>query len=655
MWVPGCATGEEAYSIAILLREHMEGLKQEFKLQVFATDIDNNAIETARTGIYPESIAVDVSPERLRRFFTKQENSYQVTKAVRDTVVFAEQNVIKDPPFSRLDLISCRNLLIYMEGDLQKRLLPLFHYALRKDGYLFLGSSESIGGATDLFAVVNRRRKLYRRKGAAPHQDPGIEMAVAPFPLVTRAAGKTASGVTERVPSSRELTERMLLDEYAPACVLVSEKGEGLYFHGNTGRYLKPPEGEANWNILGLARDGLQLDLSTALRKVATGKKPLRFEKVKVKTNGDTQLINLVVKPVSEPSLHGVAMIVMFEDIAATDAQAPDHQSVPSGASDQRAVELEHELRSTREYLQTTIEELETSNEELKSANEELQSSNEELQSTNEELETSKEELQSVNEELATVNVEHEVKLDELSKANNDMANLLASTDVGTIFLDNQLCIQRFTPAVKRLVNLIQSDVGRPLSDITINLVEENLVADATEVLDTLTPSETEVRTKQGHWYSARIRPYRTTDNIIDGAVITFIDITEQKEVHHKLLTLSQAVEQSPNSVIITDTEGKIEYVNPYFVRQSGFSAAEAVGKKVNIIKSGETPAAVFKDMWQTIKRGRAWAGEIRNRRKDGTLYADRVSIYPVVEDEGKVMHFVGIQTELSDESDDQP
>jgi two-component system CheB/CheR fusion protein len=230
------------------------------------------------------------------------------------------------------------------------------------------------------------------------------------------------------------------------------------------------------------------------------------------------------------------------------------------------------------------------------------------------------------------------------------MANLLASTDVGTIFLDNQLCVQRFTPAVTRLVNLIQTDVGRPLSDITINLADQNLVADTTTVLDTLTPTETEVRTPEGHWFSARIRPYRTLDNIIEGAVITFIDITEQKRVHQQLQTLSQAVEQSPNSVIITDTRGTIEYVNPYFVRQTGYTAQEAVGRKVNIIKSAETPAAVFKDMWQTIKRGSIWLGEVRNRRKDGAVYSERVSIYPVLDHGGKLTHYVSIQSEIKDD-----
>ena len=327
IWVPGCATGEEAYSLAILLRETLEELKQEYKLQVFATDIDSNAIETARSGIYPESIAVDVSPERLRRFFSKQENSYQVTKTIRDSLIFAEQNVIKDPPFSRLDLVSCRNLLIYLEGELQKRLMPLFHYALRRDGYLFLGSSETIGEATDLFSVVDRKWKIFRRKGVAMPQGAGRELSLAPFPLDLGEPRRAREAMPVQAPNSREITERMLLDDYAPACVLVSEKGEGLYFQGDTGRYLKPPSGEANWNILGLAREGLRLDLGTALRKVAAQKKSIRYENVKVKTNGDIQLINLTVKPAPELPGQAKAMLVVFEDIE------PDRQGRAGGAS----------------------------------------------------------------------------------------------------------------------------------------------------------------------------------------------------------------------------------------------------------------------------------------------------------------------------------
>ena len=653
VWVPGCATGEEAYSLAILLRETMEALKQEYKLQVFATDIDTHAIETARGGVYPDSLATDVSAERLRRFFTKNEHSYQVTKTVRDTLVFAEQNLIKDPPFSRLDLISCRNLLIYLEGTLQKRLLPLFHYALRKDGHLFLGSSETIGEATDLFSVVDRKWKIFRRKGAILPRAAGVELSAPPFPLDINEPARTKHENLVPVPSSREITERMLLSNYTPACVLISEKGEGLFFHGDTGKYLKPPSGEASWNILGLAREGLRLDLSTALRRVATHEKPIRYENIRIQTNGDTHYINLTVRPVPMQPGQGTVMLVVFEDtqsaVETESVDATQLSSEPSLASDHRVVDVERELRSTREHLQTTIEELETSNEELKSTNEEMQSSNEELQSTNEELETSKEELQSVNEELVTVNTEHEMKLDELSKTYNDMANLLAATEIGTIFLDNKLCIQRFTPAATRLVKLIPGDIGRPLSDIATHITDENLATEANQVLDNLTPREMEVHTREGRWYLVRIRPYRTTENVIEGAVITFSDISDQKRVQTRLQNLPLLLEKMADSVFVTDIQGNIEYINPRFVEVTGFSPKEAVGRSMSIFEAGKLPPAILSEIWRTIKQGTTWSGMLDNRRGDGTPCRDRVAVYPMLNQQGQVSHFITIQTEMPD------
>jgi len=568
VWVPGCATGEEAYSIAMLLREHMDSLGQEYKLQVFATDIDSNAIESARSGIYPVGIAVDVPEAYLRRFFTRHENTYHVSKSVRDILIFSEQNLIKDPPFSRLDLISCRNLLIYLEGILQKRILPLFHYALRGDGFLFLGNSETIGDATELFSIMNRKWKIFRRRGGVLPQAQVVHLTPAPFPVDLGGGEQDdAERLPVHVPTSREITERLLLSDYAPASVLISEKGEGLYFHGETGKYLQPPKGEADWNIVGLARKGLQLDLSTALRKVITHKKPVRFEKVPVRSNGDIQHVDLTVRPVPELANQGNALLVVFEDVEGENAGAQEGIIEPSLAADQRVAELERELRANREYLQTTIEELETSNEELKSTNEEMQSANEELQSTNEELETSKEELQSVNEELVTVNTEHEIKLSELSKAHDDMTNLLASTDVGTIFLGMDLHIQRFTPTVTRIINLIESDIDRPLGDISTRLQDVDLVSDAKRVLDTLEPGDREVRTNEGDSYSVRIRPYRTTENVIQGVVITFVDISRLKRVEttlHEMQELHRLILQHiSEAVFITDDKGQWIYVCP--------------------------------------------------------------------------------------------
>jgi two-component system CheB/CheR fusion protein len=630
---------------------------------------------------------VDVPPEYLRRFFTKQGNTYQITKAVRDILVFSEQNVIKDPPFSRLNLISCRNLLIYMEGELQKRLLPLFHYALRKDGFLFLGSSETIGDATDLFEVVDRKWKIFQCKGGVLPHDARINLGKAPFPLELDYEDRGQEIAPTRMPSPRELTEQLLLEDYAPACVLVSEKGEGLYFHGATGKYLQPPAGEASWNIVGMARQGLQLDLSTALRKAITQKKSIRFERVSIKTNGGKQLVNLTVKPIPERPRQGAALLVIFEDAPPQEVTESADIIEPSVAADHRVMSLERELRSTREYLQTTIEELETSNEELKSTNEELQSANEELQSTNEELETSKEELQSVNEELVTVNSEHEVKLEELSNANNDMANLLASTDVGTIFLDNKICVQRFTPAVTKVVNLIQSDNGRPLSDIATNLVKGELVGNAGNVLKTLEPFEEEHEARDGNWYSVRMRPYRTTENIIEGAVITFIDITLRKQAEQALqkahdeleirvkeqtMELSEANEalraeiierrkaefkqrrlatvvmDSNDAITLQDVDGNIMAWNQGAERMYGYTETEALKMNISdIVPKGKRREAL--DFIRRLSRGEEINSfEIQRLTKDGRSLDVWLTVTVLKDENNQIINIATTERDLT-------
>ena len=586
VWVPGCSTGEEAYSIAMLIRERMDALKQAFKVQIFATDIDGDAIEKARAGIYPDGIVADISPERLASFFSQDDNAYQVKKTIRDMVVFAEQNVIEDPPFSKMDLISCRNLLIYMGPELQKRVLPLFHYSLRQDGALLLGNSETVGEFVDLFSTLDRKWKLYRRKGGAIAHRPALDFPTPPFMDDITAARAGAAATRERKFSVRELAERALLQHYTPACAIVNERCEVLYIHGRSGKYLEPASGEASLNILRMAREGLRLELTTAIRKVIAQKKPVRYPDLHVKTNGERQTVNLTVRPVLEPpSMRGLIM-VLFEDVL-PESRVEDVAAVGEPVTDkeQRIAVLERELRSKEEYLQTTIEELETSNEELKSTNEELQSSNEELQSTNEELETSKEELQSVNEELVTVNTELQKKIDELSQANNDMSNLLAGTGVGTIFVDHRLCIQRFTPASTSVINLIQADIGRPVGHIVSNLVGyDGLVQDVQEVLDNLVPKEAEVQTREGLWYLMRILPYRTLENVIEGVVLTFVEITELKQAEASLRRMATVVQDSNDTITVQDFEGRIIAWNPGAKRMYGWSEAQALEMNIRDI-----------------------------------------------------------------------
>jgi len=611
VWVPACSTGEEAYSIAILLQERMEALKTRFTLQVFATDIDSEAIEKARVGIYPASIAADVSSERMARFFVEEPGGgfFRISKIIRDILVFSGQNVIKDPPFSKLDLISCRNLLIYMGPELQQKLIPLFHYALNPGGVLFLGNSESVGEYRQLFAALNRTAKLYQRKDDGSPQSMPRERFV---PQVRR--GGDAARAVDKVAGDasaqfRQIAERTLLQQYAPAGALVNDRGDILYLHGRTGQYLELAPGEAGMNILKMARQGLRLGLTSALRKAVTNREPVFHGGLRVKTNGDFTGVNLIVRTATSDTAESPLFLVVLEPAP----EAPEEQKGAAGGEpkasgvdegakeiDARVAALTQELRDKEEYLQTTTEELETSNEELKSSNEEMQSINEEMQSTNEELETSKEELQSVNEELATVNAELQTKVSELSHVNNDMNNLLAGTGVGTIFVDHQLLIQRFTPAVVQVINLIATDIGRPVGHIASNLPDYNrLVEDVQEVIDTLVPKDVEVRSALDKWFVLRIRPYRTLDHVISGAVITFFDITEMKKAREMLQEseilrrLAVVVTDSRDAILVQDLAGRILSWNPGATRMYGWSEAEALTMNIRelIPKAGRVEA----------------------------------------------------------------
>lgn len=620
-WVPGCSTGEEAYSIGILLQEQMETLGQIFKIQIFATDIDGRAIERARAGIYPASIAIDISPERLERFFSVgSDGNYRIRKNIREMIIFSEHDLAKDPPFSRLDLLSCRNVLIYMDAELQKRLIPLFYYALNPGKFLFLGSSETISGFTNLFDTLDRKAKLYQSRQSVD----GIEhlysiSAYIPQRLTHREAQrKPEETPVQRRSKFRELTEHILLQNYAPVGVLVNEKGDIFYIHGRTGMYLEPTPGEAGMNILSMAREGLHQRLAVALHRATSDKKPVFYQAVQVKTNGDFTSINLTIIPVAstpytveDPDL----FVVIFEEHPEWEQEKSENAASIKGWGetsensmevDKRIFKLMEQLRIKEEELKATNEELETSTEELKSSNEEMQSVNEELQSSNEELESSKEELQSVNEELSTVNVELQNKVSDLLQANNDMNNLFAGTDVGTIFVDYGMRIMRFTPAVTNLLNLIPSDTGRPIWDIVPNILGyDRLIEDIREVLERLTSKEIEVKTRKGMWFLMRIRPYRTLDNVIKGAVITFIDITELRRAR-ELLKESEAfkrlgvvVRDSNDAITLSDLEGHILAWNPRAAQLYGWSEEEAL--KMNI--SSLVPENLKEGELSVIKR----------------------------------------------------
>jgi two-component system CheB/CheR fusion protein len=563
---------------------------------VFATDIDPQGIAIARTGIYPASVAADLTTERLGRFFTSEPDgaSYRIHKSIRDMLVLSEQDLIRDPPFSRLDLVSCRNLLIYMGGELQQKLIPLFHYALNPGGFLFQGTSETIGDFNDLFLPVDRKAKLFQRKEALLSSRPTDLGPVLPRP-VPRGPGRPVLpdlGVPLPRPTLRGLTEQALLQQLDHSACLVDERGDIFYQHGRTGQFLEPAPGETGVsNLLKMAREGLRDDLSSALHRAAQSGTVVACRDLRVKTNGDYSRVDVRVHPVAGGTgdrPESPLFLVVFELLGPYDqppAPAALAQAVPRTEADLRVEVLRQELRAKEEYLKASNEQLETSNEELKSANEEMQSVNEELQSTNEELETSKEELQSVNEELATVNAELQTKVLDLSRANNDMNNLLAGTGIATVFVDHQLRLLRFTPAATRIINLISSDVGRPVGHIVSNLVGyDRLVADLREVLDQLAPKEVEVHTAEGRWYCLRIQLYRTLDNVIEGAVITFLDISERKRTELALRRseglfrlLGGAL---PQLVWTWDTEGgRCDYVSPRLAEFTGVPEALLLGR----------------------------------------------------------------------------
>ena len=534
VWVPGCSTGEEAYSLAIAFKEVAEQINPHggFTLQIFATDLDNDAIETARKGLFPVNIEADVSPKRLSRFFTKTDEGYRINTEIRETIIFAQHNIIMHPPFTNIDIISCRNLLIYLDPELQKKLLGLFFYSLNAEGILLLGNSETLGTQSHLFTPEYSSLKIYKRGNS------NLNPELFDFPSSFSRAKLTIN--ENKIPDKpimniQTLVDQLLLNQFSPAGVLVNENGDILYISGRTGKYLEPAVGKANLNIFAMLRPGFQNDFAIAFRKVVMKKEAEALHNVKIGTNGNTILLNVTIQWVNKPDALLGKILIIFTDVAKTSENKAHLKKGKQTLASAREKELEEELQHTREEVQNIMEEMQTSQEELKSTNEELQSTNEELQSTNEELTTSKEEMQSLNEELQTVNAELQSKVDDYSRVNNDMKNLLNSTDIATLFLDKELNIRRYTDQATKIFKLIKSDIGRPFTDQVSQLIYPDLAEDAIEVLRTLIFIEKQIPTKDGKWFSTRIMPYRTFDDRIDGLVITFINISDLKQADEKL------------------------------------------------------------------------------------------------------------------------
>ena len=540
-WVIGCSTGEEAYSLAMVFTEAAERVPQPhaFTLQIFASDLSPDAIASARRGEYPVSISSDVSAARLARFFTAHDTHYQINKSIRDMVLFAQHDVVLDPPFTKLDVIACRNLLIYFDATLQRRLLPLFHYSLRAGGLLLLGMSETVGKFGHLFAPLESTLRLYRRQDAGSLG--GVDFVTKSFPPLTaipkepHMAHPNASKQTSD--SVQAAADQLLLQVYAPAAVVLNPDGDIVYISGRTGKYLEPAAGKANWNFHAMAREGLRAPLAKALQQAAGEREPLQLKGLHVQMPGGPQTVDISVQSIHEPAaLQGMTMVV-FRDVAP--ARVGRHRR-----RGQTELEAAHaaELQMLREEIDALRQESRAAKEELQSANEELQSTNEELQSTNEELTTSKEEMQSMNEELQTINSELQTKLDDLALEQSDMKNLLNSTEIAILFLDEHLNVRRYTDRASKIVNVRDSDLGRPLSDLTTILQYPALHDDALETLRTLVFSEKQVPTADGRWLSVRIMPYRRLDNAIDGVVITFADVTTTKELESALRKASPGV-----------------------------------------------------------------------------------------------------------------
>jgi two-component system, chemotaxis family, CheB/CheR fusion protein len=546
-WVPGCSTGEEAYSLAILFKEELEKTNpmKSLSLQIFASDIDDESIETARKGVFPENIASDVSGNRLSRFFTKIEEGYRINTEIRETIVFAQHNIIMHPPFTKIDILSCRNLLIYIDPELQKKLLALFYYTLNPSGVLLLGGSESLGTQSHLFVPVESKLKIYKKSVTID------EPELYDFPS---SFARTKSDKTEIVMNIKPtqniqtLADQLLLKNFSPVGVLVNENGDIIYISGRTGKYLEPAVGKANLNILAMLRDGLRNEFPSAFQKAILKKEPVVLDHLRVGVNGGSKPVKVTIQWVDKPSALKGSVMVVFADLPETTGVKSRSVRGKQAKGSTRETELEEELQRIRDENQNILEEMQTSQEELKSTNEELQSTNEELQSTNEELTTSKEEMQSLNEELQTVNAELQSKVDEFLRVNNDMKNLLNSTDIATLFLDKELNIRRYTNQATKIFKLIKSDIGRPFTDQVSDLLYPELADDAIEVLRTLVFIQKQVAAKDGRWFSIRIMPYRTFDDRIDGLVITFINISNLKNVEEKFYDTQQLFQLLVNS-----------------------------------------------------------------------------------------------------------
>jgi two-component system CheB/CheR fusion protein len=662
VWIPGCSTGEEAYSIAILLKEYAANRPVAPKLQIFASDIDEEALQVARLGRYPAAIGKDVPVRLLERYFVREDGTYRIASELREICLFSAHNILRDAPFSKLDLVSCRNLLIYLTPDLQNRLIPLFHYALNIGGYLFLGSSENVTRHSRLFATLDKAHRIFQRRAQS-------ERRLPEFPLTAPEALRRKTAPHARAENEQEtlltLAERQLLDRYAPAYVLINTDGELIHASGRTGKYLELATGTPKTDIFSLARRGVRADLRAGVHKaISTGQAVVQGN-ITVGTNGGRQVINLIVHPLRSGQVQDPLYMVVFQDIGGIKASS-EHEDPDEDSENASLRQIEQELRATKERLQTTTEELESSNEELKSGNEELSSMNEELQSANEELETSKEELQSINEELQTVNAELNARVEELSRANSDVANLLESTQIATVFLDRNLAVKSFTPAAKDLFRLVESDTGRPITHVRSRFSSDTVQDDAERVLRTLGTIERQVQSAHSDSrYVMRVLPYRTVDNVIGGVVITFTDVTKitaaearidelTQDLKNRVQSLETLIDLVPIGVLIMeDARSGTIRVNRYGARllgeEDGGDALRPIGANLRFFQGDRDLKTEDQPLHKAIRSGEpVTESEAVLVRRDGGLIDVLISAIPLLTEGGTARGCIAAIVDIS-------
>jgi two-component system CheB/CheR fusion protein len=622
IWVSGCATGEEAYSFAILLLEEAARHPIRPPMQVFGSDLDSRALAAAREARFPLAIEADVSEERLRRFFTREGEHYRVRQEVRDIVLFAVHDLLKDPPFSHVDLISCRNVLIYLDRDLQEQVCSTFNYALNPGGYVFLGASETADNPPGLFRAVDRAARIYQST-SAPGDKPRLLPRLLGPVRVREQIVQLGRTMSPTVALGEAAMHRRAIEQVAPPSMLVDESHRVLHLSENAGRFVMPSGGPLSGDAVDLVRPELRFELRSALNRVFEQQAPSLSLPILVRFNGAPHRVHLQVKPVTDGGgAEARAAIVMFIEGEAVDESllTPDRQSDSDSVR-----RLTQELELTQTRLRTVREESDAANEELRAANEELQSINEEYRSTSEELETSKEELQSINEELQTVNSELKLKLEAISRAHSDLQNLVAATEIGTLFLDSGLRIKRFTDRITDLFRLTLTDEGRPITDFAHQLEYDDLVKDARTVLADLTPIGREIRSRNGRWYDMRVRPYRTVDDKIDGVVLTFVDVSERHQVEQALRESERRlgqeqhlVELSRDPIFVWDYDGGIVDWNRGSEELYGYTREEALGKQKELLLATTVPGSSFAELKKKLEQDGSWAGELRQRAKDG-------------------------------------